>query len=67
MWFYNVVRQQTSGLNDSLIPFGTAKWLKAMLSHYSERAVFVPHGGGHDIPHSVISTVCSFLATAMVV
>mmetsp|Transcript_77841 Transcript_77841/g.152328 ORF Transcript_77841/g.152328 Transcript_77841/m.152328 type:complete len:304 (-) Transcript_77841:196-1107(-) len=58
---------QLHGVNDALIPFGTAKWLQALLSHYSKRAVFVPHGGGHDIPPSVLSSVSSFLATAMVV
>jgi len=37
-----LVRADT-GLNDPLIPFGTAKWLQALLAHYSNKAVFVPH------------------------
>ena len=57
---------QLHGLADPLIPFGTAKWLQALLAAHSSRAVFVPHGGGHDIPPHVLTTVAGFLAAAMV-
>ena len=57
---------QVHGISDSLIPFGTAKWLQALLAKYSDKAVFVPHSSGHDIPRHVITTIAGFLSSAMV-
>ena len=56
---------QIHGLHDQLIPFATAKWLHEMLSAFSEKVTFIPHGSGHDIPHHIPSTIAAFLGGAM--
>ena len=57
-------REQLHGLNDPLIPFDTAQWLRQLLATFSDRAVFMPHGGGHDIPPRILGSVSGFLSSA---
>lgn len=53
---------QLHGLQDNIIPFYTAAWLRDLLKTNGARAIFIPHSAGHEFgPSHVFSSLLSFL------
>lgn len=55
---------QLHGVQDSIIPFYTASWLRDLLKANGATSMFIPHSGGHEFgPPHVFSSILSFLAS----
>ena len=53
---------QLHGLQDNIIPFYTAAWLRDLLKTNGAKAIFIPHSAGHEFgPAHVFSSLLSFL------
>jgi phospholipase/carboxylesterase len=55
---------QSHGMQDPLLPFAGAEWLKALLQRAGADVEFHPFHGGHEIPYAVMDRLCSFIKEA---
>lgn len=56
---------QSHGTNDPILPFAAAGWLRDLLNHGGADVEFLPFSGGHEIPHTVLDRIGTFLREAI--